>query len=302
VNGGPGSQLSAATVSDLAIDPEDAATIYAATSLGVLVSANGGTTWAGLTNGLYVRSINAIAVDPVDPRRLYAGSSGGGVFTMLLTSQLCGNGTKDGGEACDLGQINGTAGSCCAIDCHFHLAGTLCRAAVGDCDSAERCSGSTAACPSDMLKPSGAPCPADSTAPDVCGGGTMCTHPNTTDACDDGDACTVGEHCQAGSCGSATPRVCAACQTCDHTNGCTGPVCTATPTRTITPTATRTVPVTATNTGAPTATRSATATPTVSTIATATGAASARHLGRRRSHRLATQRHTARSRRRHRRP
>ena len=98
-NGGAGSQLETATVSDLAFAPDDPDTLYAATSLGVLVTRNRGMTWAGLTSGLFVRGINALAIDPVDPRRLYAASRGGGVFAMVLTALLCGNGTLDAGEA-----------------------------------------------------------------------------------------------------------------------------------------------------------------------------------------------------------
>ena len=61
-----GSQLATASVTDLAVDPTTPDTIYAATSLGVLVSRNAGANWAGLTTGLFVRAINALAVDPLD--------------------------------------------------------------------------------------------------------------------------------------------------------------------------------------------------------------------------------------------
>ncbi|MFM8410418.1 MAG: hypothetical protein ACKOCT_09090, partial [Alphaproteobacteria bacterium] len=41
-------------------------------------------------------------------------------------------------------------------------AGTVCRAAAGDCDRAENCSGSSASCPSDLEAPDATACASDS--------------------------------------------------------------------------------------------------------------------------------------------
>ncbi len=135
-NGGTGSQLESASVSDLTFADDHAGSVYAASSLGVLLSREGGQRWIGVNDGLFVRAANAIAVDPQDPRRVYAATTGGGVFTLLLTALHCGNGTIDAGEQCDGGIANGAAGSCCALDCRF-ADGASCDS--GACASGERC-------------------------------------------------------------------------------------------------------------------------------------------------------------------
>ncbi len=71
---------------------------------------------------------------------------------------FCGDGAVDLGEECDLGPLNGQPQSCCAADCTFTLAGTECRAAAGECDAAEVCSGASASCPADVKQPSGTVC------------------------------------------------------------------------------------------------------------------------------------------------
>src|SRR5438046_683137 len=73
----------------------------------------------------------------------------------------CGNGTVETGEDCDLGSaLNGAAGSCCKNNCTFASSTNTCRAAAGDCDLPETCTGSSATCPADGPGP---PC--------GCGGG-----------------------------------------------------------------------------------------------------------------------------------
>jgi ELWxxDGT repeat protein len=86
---------------------------------------------------------------------LYFGAVGPGVGRELwkidaaapLDPPACGNGTVDPDELCDDGPTNGTDGSCCACDCTFRPAGTVCRAASGGCDPFESCTGTSAACP-----------------------------------------------------------------------------------------------------------------------------------------------------------
>lgn len=73
-------------------------------------------------------------------------------------------------------------------------AGTVCRSASGTCDVAETCSGSSAACPTNLFKASGI-------------------------TCDDGQLCTYGDVCNgAGSCGGTTI-------TCGGGNACSTTVC-----------------------------------------------------------------------------
>ena len=114
----------------------------------------------------------------------------------------CGAGDATDCEACVLSLTGVADGTCAPI-----VSGTECRAAVGDCDQAEQCDGSTAACPSDALHPAGTICRAsagDCDAPELCdGAGSQC--PADVDepdgaTCDDGDSCTVGDVCQAGVC------------------------------------------------------------------------------------------------------
>ena len=119
----------------------------------------------------------------------------------------CGNGTVESGEQCDLGPNNGVEGFCCTSSCQFASNITVCRAAAGECDLPEFCTGSSPACPADQLKPSGTVCRA---AAGECDEAESCTgssptcpadqfKPNNTPCSDDGKACTT-DVCSNGSC------------------------------------------------------------------------------------------------------
>ena len=57
--------------------------VYAATALGdVLRSEDGGETWTSIRRGLGWRVVTRLTVDPHDPRRLYAATETGGVYTF----------------------------------------------------------------------------------------------------------------------------------------------------------------------------------------------------------------------------
>jgi YVTN family beta-propeller protein len=95
------------------------------------------------------------------------------------------------GNPCTLDRCDG-AGACA------HPAGNpgaACRAASGQCDVAETCTGTSTACPADAHRPDGFPC-------------------------NDGDACTNPDVCTAGTCTSGAAIVCALCETCDTVGGC----------------------------------------------------------------------------------
>jgi len=122
----------------------------------------------------------------------------------------CGNGTLDDGEQCDLGTLNGAAGSCCTSACAFRVFGEVCREGSGDvCDPDETCDGASPTCPEDEVSPAttvcrvagdegcdpaeqctgvaGEPCPADEVASD----GTSCTG-NGESECSGADTCRSG--------------------------------------------------------------------------------------------------------------
>ncbi|MFH1807576.1 MAG: hypothetical protein ABIJ09_02435, partial [Pseudomonadota bacterium] len=63
----------------------------------------------------------------------------------------CGDGEVNGSEDCDEGAANGLTTSCCTTSCTLVAVDTECRAAAGDCDLAEVCTGAAGACPADVL-------------------------------------------------------------------------------------------------------------------------------------------------------
>ncbi len=64
----------------IAFDPNEAGTVYTATSAGVFKSTNRGDSWATANEGLQGLATNKLAVDPWKAGVLYAGTAGGGVF------------------------------------------------------------------------------------------------------------------------------------------------------------------------------------------------------------------------------
>src|SRR5947199_2394183 len=128
--------------------------------------------------------------------------------TFTDASGTCGDGTVDPGEDCDLGNaLNGAAGSCCKNNCTFESSTTTCRAAAGECDLPETCTGSSATCPADgPRKASGTACTDDGNpcTLDQCDGtSTSCQHPA-------GNAATV---CRAGAGECDDAATCAASST-----------------------------------------------------------------------------------------
>ncbi|MFN2426803.1 MAG: hypothetical protein ABR587_10215 [Candidatus Binatia bacterium] len=99
-------------------------------------------------------------------------------------AQSCGNGNvqEEAGEVCDNGGANNTQDvGCCAAGCEAFVAvDTLCRAASGVCDTvAEACTGSSAACPADVLSSTDVVCRPSLAG--VCDSPETCT--GTSDAC-----------------------------------------------------------------------------------------------------------------------
>ncbi len=112
----------------------------------------------------------------------------------------CGNDIVEAGEDCD-------GGDCCNVDCTF--ATGECRAAAGDCDVAESCTGTSADCPADAFASTSTMCrPAagDCDVADNCDGNGACgPDAKSSDvcraslgSCDPGEACDgMGDHCPA---------------------------------------------------------------------------------------------------------
>jgi hypothetical protein len=167
------------------------------------------------------------------------------VTEFVFVDIVCGDGSVDPGEACDLGAANGASNFCCTSSCQFRLPGQVCRAAAGACDPVEVCTGASATCPLDVFFPaglecrpangvcdlaefcpgSGPTCPADakSTAPcrpavgscdltESCNGTSDACPPDDVvpsgTPCEDGAFCTVDTTCQAGLCAGGASRDC----------------------------------------------------------------------------------------------
>src|SRR5438874_1477397 len=101
--------------------------------------------------------------------------------TFTDASGTCGDGTVDSGEQCDMGALNGS-GSCCKNNCTFWDSSHICRAAAGECDLPETCTGTSATCPADTgaVKAAGTACTDDGNpcTLDQCNGtSTSCQHP-----------------------------------------------------------------------------------------------------------------------------
>src|SRR5207244_1620681 len=117
------------------------------------------------------------------------------------TVKAAGTSCTDDGNVCTADVCNGTVGAPACTHAAGN-AGTVCRAAAGECDVAESCTGTSATCPADAKQPAGTACTAD-TNPctlDRCDGSTnTCTHPAgnagavcraAAGECDVADTCT----------------------------------------------------------------------------------------------------------------
>nr|UMW88249.1 snake venom metalloproteinases P-III [Pseudocerastes urarachnoides] len=96
--------------------------------------------------------------------------------TDIDSPPVCGNEIWEEGEECDCGSPRNCRNSCCNAttckltpgsqcadgeccdQCKFRRAGTVCRAANGECDVSDLCTGQSAECPTDVFQRNGQPC------------------------------------------------------------------------------------------------------------------------------------------------
>ena len=154
--------------------------------------------------------------------------------TSGCLTQVCGNGVREGTEACDDGASNDQPGDCCSASCESVADDTSCASDQNEC-TADVCRGGTCAhppvtdrqsctdtdgdqctaascqsgqCDQRSFAPDGTACASDQNecTTDVCSGGA-CAHPPVTDgqSCTDtdGDVCTAAS-CQSGQCDQRT--------------------------------------------------------------------------------------------------
>ena len=130
----------------------------------------------------------------------------GNVYVAGLTSAnafkinfACGNGVLDTGEACD----PAAGGACCTTTCEFKPASTECRAAAGDCDVAEVCTGAGAECPADEFVTGGTECrgaPGDCDMAEACSG--------TSAECPSDGFVSAGTQCRSAAGDCDLPETC----------------------------------------------------------------------------------------------
>jgi hypothetical protein len=172
------------------------------------VVGNQGDTWLQGTLDLSAYSGGTVRLRFVGTRGS-AATSDMAIDDLVFTASGCfDDGDCDDGNSCTVDVCN--AGSC---EYTPQTLGTVCRAAVGECDTEETCDGTTAPCPNDGFVASGTPC-TDSTPDDCddaqCDGNGACDQAFVVEAngyvcrADNGGGCDVAEICD-GVSGGACP-------------------------------------------------------------------------------------------------
>src|SRR5439155_640888 len=105
----------------------------------------------------------------------------GTTTTCPTTVKSAGTACTDDGNVCTTDTCNGSTSNPLCTHPAGH-AGTVCRAAVNECDLAETCTGSSTSCPANAVKAAGTACTDDGNVctTDVCNGtvgSVACTHP-----------------------------------------------------------------------------------------------------------------------------
>jgi len=155
----------------------------------------------------------------------------------FCTDGVCCDTACGGGDPTDCQACSVAAGAAVDGTCAPRAAGIVCREAAGACDVAERCTGSSAACPADALTVAGTVCRAAAGACDVAEtctgnsaacpadvltvGGTVCRA--AAGACDVAERCTGSSAACPSDALTAAGSVCRpAVGSCDAAESCTG--------------------------------------------------------------------------------
>src|SRR5881396_3495704 len=148
--------------------------------------------------------------------------------------QPAGTGCTADTNPCTLDRCDGSTNTCTHPAGN---AGTVCRAAVNECDLAESCTGTSTTCPTNVVKAAGTACTDDGNVctTDTCNGtvsNPLCTHPagNTgtvcraaAGPCDVAETCTgTSTTCPADALRSSSTVCLAAVDLCDAAENCTG--------------------------------------------------------------------------------
>src|SRR5205814_5235313 len=159
-----------------------------------------------------------------------------GTSTTCPTDTFKANGTicTDDGNVCTTDTCNGSSAVC---QHPAGNAGTVCRAAVNECDLAESCTGTSTTCPADAVQTAGTTCTDDGNVctTDVCNGtvgAPACTHPAgnagtvcraAAGLCDVAETCTGSSTaCPADGFQPSTVACRASAGECDPQETCTG--------------------------------------------------------------------------------
>jgi MYXO-CTERM domain-containing protein len=138
----------------------------------------------------------------------------GGSGSFTLTTNLCGDGVVDPGEACDDG--NGSNGDCCSNSC---------QAISGACSDGNGCTQTDTCQSGSCVGSNPTTCPASDQChvAGTCDTGTgICSNPRKTDgaSCDDGNPCTTLDACSLGVCAAVGFVVCTAADECHAIGTC----------------------------------------------------------------------------------
>src|SRR5438093_760910 len=167
------------------------------TSLASISSASNGNATSNVTMNAEYRIVSATGGYAANGTLGTARQWAAGIATYRAAA--CGNGIVDAGEQCD-------GGACCSATCTFLSSATVCRAAAGECGTAEFGPGTGPNCPADAKKPAGS---------------TVCRA--AAGACDIAETCTGSSStCPADAFQPSTFTCRAAVNECDIAENCPG--------------------------------------------------------------------------------